>query len=146
MQKVLISELPAFAKQVVQSLGVSRDGVHATLLALRGELGAGKTTFVQALAGELGVPIVVQSPTYVLMKKYDTANTLFQTLVHIDAYRLEKPEDFLALKPAQFLNNPTALVVVEWPERVGTLLPKPAMSLRFSTHGAAQGERYIEVI
>ena len=143
MQKFALIELPEFVKRILQSLDHARD--KATIVALRGDLGAGKTTFTQALARELGITGTVQSPTYVLMKKYEIKKVSpFKTLVHIDAYRLEKPEEFAALNPEQFLNDPPCLVVVEWPERLGTALPQPALTLNFSSEGAAEGERFIE--
>jgi tRNA threonylcarbamoyladenosine biosynthesis protein TsaE len=146
MRKVRIEELPAFAHEVAQSLDAARDNSRATLVALRGDLGAGKTTFVQAFARALGVEENVQSPTYVLMKKYTLPHSLFKTLIHIDAYRLEKPEEFTALRPQEFLGNPENLVVVEWPERLGGALPKPNLTLAFSSNDAGAQERYIEVI
>ena len=143
MQKVALIELPEFVKRILQSLDHARD--KATIVALRGDLGAGKTPSSQALARELGIEATVQSPTYVLMKKYEIKKVSpFKTLVHIDAYRLEKPEEFAALNPEQFLNDPPCLVVVEWPERLGTALPQPALTLNFSSEGAAEGERFIE--
>lgn len=126
----------------------------ATVLALEGNLGAGKTTFVQTLAKELGVVEPVQSPTYVLMKSYplelsgpaSTVNKKFTKLVHIDAYRLESPEEFETLRPQDFLNNREMLVVVEWPERLGERLPAPDMTLTFSSEGLPEGERDIDAV
>ncbi len=114
-------------------------------VALSGDLGAGKTTFVQALARALGIAETVQSPTYVLMKSYPIAYRQFTTLIHIDAYRLEKPEEFAALRPEIFLADPTNLVCIEWPEKVGEALPKPDLLLKFSSEGAEEGERYISI-
>jgi len=112
---------------------------------LSGDLGAGKTTFVQALAKALGVTEPVQSPTYVLMKKYQTTSSKFQTLVHVDLYRLEKPEELETLKLEEMFADPGALVAIEWPERAHGKLPKPDRTLLFSSDGAAADERYIEV-
>jgi len=151
MQKVLLSDLPQFAKEVLALLPV-KDA--ATVVALRGDLGAGKTTFVQTLGKELGVVETMQSPTYVLMKKYQISQgeTLlykvspWNTLVHIDAYRLENPKEFAALKPEQFLSDPKTLVVVEWPEKVVGALPPADLTINFSSQDAGEGERYIEVV
>ncbi len=154
MQKVPLIELPEFVRNVTAMLAMDRHNTKAVVLGLRGELGAGKTTFVQQLARQMGVREVVQSPTYVLMKKYalpDGLNPMgqkrrFKNLVHIDAYRLENPKEFAALKPAEFLDDPSNLVVVEWPERLGSALPKADLNLSFSADGAGEQERYIEVI
>ena len=143
MQKVLLSSLPLFAKDVLAKLAPKNT---ATIVALVGDLGAGKTTFVQALGKELGVTETMQSPTYVLMKKYQTTNSKFQTLIHIDAYRLENPEEFTALRPEQFLQDPKTLVVVEWPEKAAGALPPADLTISFSSDGAKEGERYIEVV
>ncbi len=150
MQKVLLADLSQLTKEVLKKLIVKNT---ATIVALRGDLGAGKTTFTQVLARELGISEIIQSPTYVLMKKYQTANSKFQTLIHIDAYRLEKPEEFAALKPEQFLSDPKTLVVVEWPERIDSALPKADLTINFSSDlpagevgGVKEGERYIEVV
>lgn len=123
-----------------------RAGSHqAFLIALRGDLGAGKTTFTQVLAKELGITEAIQSPTYVLMKSYPISFGRFTKLIHIDAYRLDKPEEFSALKPESFLSDPQNLIVIEWPERVEGVLPKPDMLLNFS-HEGEDHERNIEIV
>ena len=119
--------------------------MKAAVIALRGELGAGKTTFVQTLAKEFGVKEIVQSPTYVLMKKYEVSHPRFKTLIHIDAYRLQGAQEFAALWPEEFLNDPSALVCIEWPERAQGALPKPDIVIKFSSENAAEGERFIEM-
>lgn len=122
-------------------------GDKATIVALSGDLGAGKTTFVQALAKELGITNTLQSPTYVLMKLYDIPHHKhFTRLIHIDAYRLESAKEFAALRPEQFLEDPHALVCVEWPERIEGALPQPDVTLRFSSENTGEKERYIELV
>jgi tRNA threonylcarbamoyladenosine biosynthesis protein TsaE len=148
MQTVSLSELGNVAREVLKRAASSTSGDEAFFVALSGNLGAGKTTFVQALGRELGVTDAIQSPTYVLMKTYPISPSgghPFDQLVHIDAYRLEKSEEWETLKPEVFMRNPRALVVLEWPERVGELLLKPNLTLRFSSEGAGPNERYIEV-
>ena len=144
MDKVALPELPEFVKGALGKLPDAQ-GV-ATIVALRGELGAGKTTFAQAFAKELGVKEIVQSPTYVLMKSYPIAYKDFTRLIHIDAYRLNKAEEFKTLKPEEFLNDSHAMVLVEWPERLGKELPTPDMVIEFSSEGAGEGERYIGIV
>lgn len=140
----MLAELGALAERVLALLPHKTDS--ATLVALRGELGAGKTTFVQALGKRLGIGDTMQSPTYVLMRSYPTAHTRLTKLVHIDAYRLDKPEEFVALQPDKFLRDPHTLVLLEWPERVEGMLPPADITIRFSSQDAGEEERYIEVV
>lgn len=91
---------------------------QATVLALRGDLGAGKTAFTQALAKHLGVGEIVTSPTFVIMKIYDLENQKFDRLIHIDAYRFDNPDELDGLNFQDFLKDPKNLIVLEWPEKV----------------------------
>jgi tRNA threonylcarbamoyladenosine biosynthesis protein TsaE len=75
----------------VKSLDISHD--EALIVGLYGNLGAGKTSFTQAVARALGVTDIVNSPTFVIEKIYDTKHTHFIRLVHIDAYRLEDAKE-----------------------------------------------------
>ena len=143
MEKVALQDIQSAARKVIRQLSHKTDG--ATLIVLSGDLGAGKTTFVQALAHELGITDAVQRPTYVLMKSYPISYKELTRLVHIDAYRLNSPHEFAALKPQSFLEDPHALVCLEWPEKAAGMLPKPDIILRFSSEGASEGERYISI-
>lgn len=97
---------------------------EATVVAMEGDLGAGKTTFTQGLAWALGVEEVVTSPTFVIEKVYKLGqNASFKHLIHIDCYRLETPEELLHLGFKDLLADPGNLIVIEWPERVRELLP-----------------------
>lgn len=143
MTRVPLKELPYFTRNILAALMLAKAKSVATVVALVGDLGAGKTTFVQTLARELGVGEVVQSPTYVLMKKYQITNSKFKTLIHIDAYRLDNAAEFDALRPEEFLDDPHALVVVEWPSKIGGKLPVPDMTITF-TEGRTPEERDID--
>ncbi len=154
MTRVPLRELPEFVRNITAALAMDRTNTKAVVLALVGQLGAGKTTFVQTLAKQMGIYEPVQSPTYVLMKNYMLPEGLnpfgqkrrFKKLVHIDAYRLESPGEFDALKPSEFLSDPSNLVVVEWPERLGERLPKPDMTLRFLAENMPEDERDIDAV
>jgi tRNA threonylcarbamoyladenosine biosynthesis protein TsaE len=145
MEKMPLKELPYFARNVLATLSLQEHKDSATIVALRGNLGAGKTTFAQALAKELGVRDLLQSPTYVLMKSYPVEFDHFTMLVHIDAYRLEKPEEFRTLKPETFLHDSQTFVLIEWPEKVEGILPKADMTIEFSSEGAEESERFIKL-
>ncbi len=133
---------------------MSEKNGRAFIIALEGDLGAGKTTFVQTLAKELGVVGTLQSPTYVLMKKYsippdsltsDVMGRHFTTLIHIDAYRLNDPKEIEALRPEEFLNDPATLVCIEWPEKVAGSFPRADITITFSSESVGEGERFIEM-
>lgn len=142
MEKVAKGELEGVAKRVLAKLVPREDG--ATLLTLSGDLGAGKTTLVQALARELGITEAIQSPTYVLMKKYELRGQAFDALIHIDAYRLDNAEQFAALEPESLFTSSRTLVALEWPEKVEGALPKADLEIKLSSEAANEGERYIE--
>ncbi|MBC8041269.1 MAG: tRNA (adenosine(37)-N6)-threonylcarbamoyltransferase complex ATPase subunit type 1 TsaE [Opitutaceae bacterium] len=96
-----------------------------TTLALHGDLGVGKTTFVQGLARGLGVTDPVTSPTFNIFTLYKGST---RTLVHMDAYRLESDRQIDALMLEDFLVSPWILAV-EWPEKIAAWIPKNALHL-----------------
>lgn len=95
-------------------------GSQAQVIALEGELGAGKTTFVQGFLHSLGIQEKVKSPTFLLMKEYALAS---HRLYHLDCYRLASSADLIPLEIPSILENPQNIVLVEWPERVDDILP-----------------------
>ena len=101
------------------------------VLALYGDLGAGKTHLVKGLAAGLGLdPDEVASPTFVLVHEYPTDPPLF----HFDAYRMERPEDFTRIGFEEYAAG-DGVCVVEWPERIEPLLPPGTLRLRLSSLG-----------
>lgn len=111
--------------------------VRATVLALSGELGAGKTTFVQGIARALGVEESVTSPTFVIMKIYDLIDQPFKRLVHMDAYRLKGKEHLRVLGWGALCADPGNLICIEWPEKIEGAIPADAIpvTLRYSGEG-----------
>jgi tRNA threonylcarbamoyladenosine biosynthesis protein TsaE len=95
-----------------------------TTLALHGDLGVGKTTFVQGLARGFGVTEPVTSPTFSIYTVYHGT----RHLVHLDAYRIESPREMDNLLIEEFLVSPWCLAV-EWPEKVAAWLPPGALHL-----------------
>ena len=89
------------------------------IFALRGDLGAGKTTFVQALAAAMGSKSAPKSPTFSLMRTYSVKTSSgIKRLIHVDAYRIESDEDFRVLDLDEELAGGDAILALEWPERV----------------------------
>ncbi|MBP5319515.1 MAG: tRNA (adenosine(37)-N6)-threonylcarbamoyltransferase complex ATPase subunit type 1 TsaE [Kiritimatiellae bacterium] len=117
-----VEETWALAREVAAKL---RPGM---VVALQGDLGAGKTTFMQGIGGALGVSRPVTSPTFTLSVEYPTPRF---KLVHMDLYRLSGPDDLLTIGYPEYLEN-GAVVAVEWPERAGDLIPADAVRLTFS--------------
>ncbi|MCM2275096.1 MAG: tRNA (adenosine(37)-N6)-threonylcarbamoyltransferase complex ATPase subunit type 1 TsaE [Candidatus Didemnitutus sp.] len=99
-----------------------------TTLALHGDMGVGKTTFVQGFAEGLGVHEHVTSPTFAIYSVYRGAG---RTLVHLDAYRLENEHQIEALLLDEFLVSPWVLAV-EWPEKIAPWLPSDTQHLTLS--------------
>ena len=94
---------------------------------LVGDLGAGKTTFVQALTRSAGAQIA-RSPTYALVHEYPTRDG---AIVHVDCYRLRRPEDAMDLDLAAVRRH-ARLLVIEWPERAGEYAPPADLIVRLS--------------
>lgn len=103
-----------FAQSIASSL---RSG---DILALSGDLGAGKTTFVQALARAFGVVKTPQSPTFSLMRSYQLPKPIngISRLIHVDAYRLEHERELIVLDLDEELADAKSVLVVEWPEKI----------------------------
>ncbi len=105
-----------------------------TTLALHGDLGVGKTTFVQGLARGFGITEQVTSPTFTIF----TLHRGTRTLVHLDAYRLDRAAQLDSLMLEDFLTPPYCLAV-EWPENIAAWLPPATLHLDL---GIAPDERH----
>jgi tRNA threonylcarbamoyladenosine biosynthesis protein TsaE len=104
-------------------------------LALHGNLGVGKTTFVQGLARGFGIGEPVTSPTFTIFTLHRGRN---RTLIHLDAYRLQSDREIEGLMLEDFLISPWCLAV-EWPDRLAPWLPADALHLEF---GITPDERH----
>ena len=95
---------------------------RATIVALSGQLGSGKTFLTKCIASELGVSDIVISPTFILRRDYGTTEPMFPTLVHIDAYRLNDMDpDTIGLGEA--VGDPDMLIIIEWPGHIPSHIP-----------------------
>jgi tRNA threonylcarbamoyladenosine biosynthesis protein TsaE len=111
---------------------------HAVIIGLEGELGAGKTTFVQALAESLGIKEPITSPTFVILKSYGISNGAYEFFTHIDAYRLRNAKELTALGFAALMSNPRNIIFLEWPDRVVELLPEDRITIHIDHLDANQ--------
>lgn len=122
------------AQEIYRSLAPIK---RAWVIGLNGELGSGKTRFVQGFARGLGIRRRLTSPTFVLMKKY-------RNLYHIDCYRLNKPKDLLDLDFKEIIDSPQNIVLIEWAERVRSILPRDVIWIKFEIIN--QNERKIKIL
>jgi len=122
------------AKKLLENISGDHNGRKtAVVVGLYGELGSGKTTFTQAVGSLLGVKESMASPTFVIEKIYKINSptaaafknlSQFIHLIHIDAYRLESPEEIRRLGWSDLLADPQNLILVEWPERIAAAMPE----------------------
>lgn len=138
-----------------RSLGkkLAQETVPGTLLCLKGELGAGKTTFTQGFLEGLGAERPYVSPTFVIMKQYDLPRRQagltvpitngIERVYHADAYRVEE-KDFENLGFAEWCEDKKSIVILEWPERVKNILPENAIHIIFSP--TSETSRQISII
>jgi len=110
---------------------IGRNANAPLVLALRGELGAGKTTLARAIARGMGIAGPIPSPTFNLMFRYEAPSGVH--VVHIDLFRLEHPEDVWALGWAD-LPESNELVMIEWPDKAEELLPTPRWDMTLREH------------
>ena len=107
----------------------------ALVIALNGELGAGKTTFTQGFVAGLGVREYITSPTFVLMHEHKLSfkpqTSRFKKLYHLDCYRLKNEKDLIDLDIKEIFANPENIVLIEWEEKVKKILPKETIKINF---------------
>lgn len=101
------------------------------ILALFGDLGAGKTTFAKGLANYLGVKKTIKSPTFNIVKTYPILHNKIKCLIHIDAYRLNSSADAESIGLAEMISNQENVILIEWPENVWPVIEHKAQSLKF---------------
>lgn len=116
-----------------------------TIIALKGELGAGKTTFTQGLLKGLGVEGLYTSPTFLIMKHYkkeilnnklqiskksQNPKSKIKNIYHIDAYRVGV-DDILNLGWEEIVSDPNSIVIIEWSERIEKIIPANALWVNF---------------
>lgn len=113
------------------------------VLALYGELGAGKTTFVRYLTEALGISSRVQSPTFVIVRKYVGGNGAIKTINHMDLYRLTDINEIKDLGIEDLISEPNSITIIEWPELIADELPKNTINIKFEI--VDENERNIRI-
>ncbi len=100
----------------------------AFVIGLEGELGGGKTTFLQGFAKGLGIKERILSPTFVILKRFKMKSRNFY---HIDCYRIQKTKEVIDLGFKEIVSNPKNIVVIEWANRIKKIMPKKTIWIKF---------------
>ena len=122
-----LDDLPDAAEAVIDALA------GRTVVAFRGEMGAGKTTLIGAILDRLGSADTVTSPTFALVNQYDTADG--RPVFHFDFYRIDRIEEAYDFGYEEYFYSGN-LCLVEWPEKIEELLPDDTMTVRIRVDGA----------
>lgn len=103
---------------------LAKDFKGGEIIGLTGNLGAGKTVFTKGIAKRLGIKENINSPTFVIMKIYNTNFKNIKLLIHIDAYRLKSSEELKAIGIDEYFNRSDVVMVIEWAEKIKKILPQ----------------------
>lgn len=124
---------------------ILRDLKGGDILGLVGDLGSGKTVFVQGLGNALGLKAKIQSPTFILLKVYHLPKPWkkIKTLVHIDAYRLKNSDQLYDIGFLDYAKRKDALTVIEWIDRVTEIKKQPNYKELMFKFGKGENERII---
>ena len=124
-----LEDLGIIAREVLTACALRGE---ATVIALTGDLGAGKTALVKEFGKILGVREEITSPTFVVMKSYTIpSHPVYTTLTHIDAYRIESDDEMRVLGFAELLKDKMRLICIEWPEKIQNLIPNDTLMVTF---------------
>lgn len=138
LQNKITTKSPKETKDVAKKLitrifELKQDKNSSYIICLEGNLGGGKTTFTQGLANGLGIKETVNSPTFLIMKKYSSPelNKKKYQLYHFDCYRLSGYQEILDLGWKEITSEKNNIVVIEWSEKIKEILPKEKTIVRF---------------
>lgn len=123
MMKTFISHSENQTKQFAKKMAKK---ISSGVIALTGELGAGKTIFVQGIAEGLGIKDKIISPTFVLIRQHQIPNTE-KVLYHVDLYRLENEQAYKELGLSEIWSNKNNITLIEWAEKIKEDLPKETL-------------------
>ena len=138
MKLKYLTKSPAQTKKLGETLAAglikTRIGKKARVIGLMGDLGGGKTTFLQGFARGLGIKGRVLSPTFIIFKKFNIKkkSSTFKFLYHIDCYRLMGARDLAALGFRDITLDPKNIVVAEWADKIKGPLLKPSLFVSFT--------------
>ncbi|MDD2732033.1 MAG: tRNA (adenosine(37)-N6)-threonylcarbamoyltransferase complex ATPase subunit type 1 TsaE [Candidatus Pacebacteria bacterium] len=125
-------ETKDLARKLAQKILSEKTSQKPIVIGLLGDLGAGKTTFLQGFANGLGVKERVLSPTFVILRKFKIKRRFFY---HIDCYRLKSPKELLDLGFKEIIHNHLNIIAVEWADKVKKIMPKNSIWIKIDSMG-----------
>jgi len=131
--KYWVTKKPSQTKKMGETLAkkILRTKKGPRIFGLEGDLGGGKTTFLQGFAKGLGIKEKILSPTFVLMRRFQILNSKFKNLYHIDCYRISKTKEILGLGFKKIISSSQNIVAVEWADHIRKIMPKKTIWLNF---------------
>jgi len=123
-------------------LNAKRFTLNAKVVALTGDLGAGKTTFTQGFVKPLGIKNRMVSPTFLIFRNYKVKGLRYKDFYHMDLYRIHSPKELNPLNFKDILKDRHNIVLIEWAEKIKKILPKDAVWVWFE-HGKKENERIL---
>ncbi|MBI2474886.1 tRNA (adenosine(37)-N6)-threonylcarbamoyltransferase complex ATPase subunit type 1 TsaE [Candidatus Uhrbacteria bacterium] len=130
---IFTSTSPDQTKQIAADFSKTLKG--GDIVFLEGELGSGKTTFVQGAAKSLGYDGPVRSPTFTIVNIYPTSNRTIKKIVHVDLYRIKDSSELRALALEELAQDTNSITFIEWPNLLGSLLKTNARRIIFGEEG-----------
>ena len=131
-----VEETQDLAKKLARNIN---PGITISLI---GDLGTGKTTFTKGFARQMGIKDHVTSPTFKLISEYQGRK---YKLNHIDAYRMNGPEDFLNIGGEEYLTSKNSITIIEWGDLLDDILPSETIRVNFRRIKSPKESRKIEI-
>ena len=132
-----VGETQSLAKKLAKNV------LPGSVISLVGDLGTGKTTFTKGFASQMGIKEHVTSPTFKLVSEYQGEK---YKLNHIDAYRMNGPEDFLNIGGEEYLISKNSITIIEWGDLLNDILPSKTIRVNFKRIKSPKESRRIEIL
>ncbi|MDO8663367.1 MAG: tRNA (adenosine(37)-N6)-threonylcarbamoyltransferase complex ATPase subunit type 1 TsaE [Candidatus Wildermuthbacteria bacterium] len=127
-EKIYLTNSPAQTKKLGTALAqkIIKEPLRkqAVILSLKGNLGGGKTTFLQGFAKGLGIKEKINSPTFIIMRRH-------KNFYHFDCYRIKKLKEILDLGFKEIISEPKNIIAIEWADKIEKILPGKIIRIRF---------------
>ncbi len=136
-----ISKSPKQTEKIGSILASQMKG--GEVICFYGELGAGKTTFVQGFMNYFLPEKRIISPTFIIVRHYSTRHQQIKNIYHVDLYRITREDEISALGLSEWLNKPDSLALIEWADKMGNFLPEKRIDIKFEIK--SEKERIIKL-